>query len=114
MKKIVAILLTGAMLTMAGFSLFSCDDSWKDYVYQEGDFELTIEVDKTEAKVGDEIEITATFKNLSGRDLPILFMDYNEYKKGIEVSDEELTKVNIHRDDFHGEWNYSISPASLS
>jgi transposase len=37
-------------------------------------------------------------------------VDYNEYKKGIEVSEDELSKVNIHRDDFHGDWNYSIIP----
>ena len=37
-------------------------------------------------------------------------VDYNEYKKGIEVSEEELAKVNLSKDDFHGEWNYSISP----
>ena len=37
-------------------------------------------------------------------------VDYNEYKKGIDVSDEELEKVNLHRDAFHGEWNYSIFP----
>ena len=35
-------------------------------------------------------------------------VDYNEYKKGIEVSDEELAKVNLIKDDFHGDWNYSI------
>ena len=38
-------------------------------------------------------------------------VDYNEYKKGIEVSDEELSKVRISRDRFHGDWNYSILPA---
>ena len=38
--------------------------------------------------------------------------DYNEYKKGIKVSDEELALVNLHTDDFHGEWNYSIVPIS--
>jgi hypothetical protein len=26
------------------------------------------------------------------------------------VSDAELAQVNIERDDFHGEWNYTISP----
>ena len=36
-------------------------------------------------------------------------VDYNEYKKGIEVSDEELAKVNLIKDDFHGDWNYSIA-----
>jgi transposase len=38
--------------------------------------------------------------------------DYNEYKKGIEVSDAELAKVNLHKDEFHGDWNYSIAPHS--
>jgi len=37
-------------------------------------------------------------------------VDYNEYKKGIKVSDDELAKVNLIKDDFHGEWNYSIVP----
>jgi transposase len=37
-------------------------------------------------------------------------VDQNEYKKGIEVSDAELEKVNLQKDDFHGDWNYSISP----
>jgi hypothetical protein len=37
-------------------------------------------------------------------------VDYNEYQKGIEVSEEELSKVNIIRDEFHGDWNYSIMP----
>ena len=41
-------------------------------------------------------------------------VDNKEYKKGIEVSNDELTKVNIHRDYFHGEWNYSIYPDSLT
>jgi hypothetical protein len=41
-------------------------------------------------------------------------VDNNEYKKGIEVSDEELQKVNIHRDEFHGDWNYSIVPIPTS
>jgi len=37
-------------------------------------------------------------------------IDHSEYKKGIEVSDQEFAKVNIHKDEFHGEWNYSIAP----
>jgi len=36
--------------------------------------------------------------------------DTQEYKKGIVVSDEELSAVNIKPQDFHGEWNYVISP----
>lgn len=37
-------------------------------------------------------------------------IDNNDYPKGIKVTDEELRKVNIIRDDFHGEWNYTINP----
>jgi len=37
-------------------------------------------------------------------------LDTNTYPKGIQVSDEELGKVQIQRADFHGEWNYTILP----
>jgi len=37
-------------------------------------------------------------------------LDTNAYPKAIKVSDEELAAVNIQRDSFHGEWNYTISP----
>ena len=37
-------------------------------------------------------------------------LDTREYPKGIEVSDAELAAVNIHGDDFHPEWNYTIKP----
>jgi len=37
-------------------------------------------------------------------------LDTNTYETGIEVSDEELARVNITRHDFHGEWNYTIAP----
>jgi len=37
-------------------------------------------------------------------------LDTKKYAKGIKVTDKELKQVNIIRDDFHGEWNYSIHP----
>lgn len=37
-------------------------------------------------------------------------IDRRKYPKGIKVSDEEMTSVQITRDAFHGEWNYVISP----
>ena len=37
-------------------------------------------------------------------------LDTNKYPKGIQVSDEELEKIKIQREDFHGEWNYTILP----
>ena len=36
-------------------------------------------------------------------------LDTNTYPKGIKVPDRELAKVNISRDQFHGEWNYTIA-----
>ncbi|NOQ22587.1 MAG: hypothetical protein GQ565_10420, partial [Candidatus Aegiribacteria sp.] len=29
---------------------------------------------------------------------------------GLKVSDKEMKAINLKRDEFHGEWNYSISP----
>jgi hypothetical protein len=37
-------------------------------------------------------------------------LDTNEYPTKIEVSDDALEQVRLKRHDFHGEWNYSISP----
>ena len=37
-------------------------------------------------------------------------IDANLYPKGIKVADEEMQAINLHRNDFHGEWNYTISP----
>jgi Rhodopirellula transposase DDE domain len=37
-------------------------------------------------------------------------LDQNRYPKGITVSDAEMTMINITRADFHGDWNYTISP----
>jgi hypothetical protein len=37
-------------------------------------------------------------------------LDTNSYQTGIQVTDEELAAVRITRDEFHGEWNYTISP----
>ena len=37
-------------------------------------------------------------------------LDDRPYGIGIKVSDEQLAAVRIKKDDFHGEWNYTISP----
>ena len=37
-------------------------------------------------------------------------LNSNSYPKGIKVSDEEMARLNVTPADFHGEWNYSISP----
>jgi hypothetical protein len=40
--------------------------------------------------------------------------DEGFYPKGIIVSDEEMAAINIVRDEFHGEWNYTIFPSNQS
>jgi transposase len=37
-------------------------------------------------------------------------LDENAYEAGIKVSDAELATIAIERDEFHGEWNYRITP----
>lgn len=37
-------------------------------------------------------------------------LDPNEYERGIKISDEELRSINLSPNDWHGEWNYMISP----
>ncbi|WP_407079788.1 ISAzo13-like element transposase-related protein, partial [Candidatus Hakubella thermalkaliphila] len=37
-------------------------------------------------------------------------VDSNGYPQGIKVTDKELRAVNLTKDAFHGEWNYTIKP----
>ena len=37
-------------------------------------------------------------------------LDETAYEKGIKITDEDMRKINIKQNDFHGEWNYSIFP----
>ena len=37
-------------------------------------------------------------------------LDENKYQTGITVTEEEIEAINIIRKEFHGEWNYTISP----
>lgn len=37
-------------------------------------------------------------------------LDSNAYDTGIEVTDKELAAIQMEKDEFHGEWNYTISP----
>jgi len=39
-------------------------------------------------------------------------LDSADYPKGIVVSDREMDGLNISRDAFHGEWNYTMQPTS--
>ncbi len=37
-------------------------------------------------------------------------LDRGSYPSGIKVSKKEMREIDLRRDDFHGEWNYTISP----
>ena len=37
-------------------------------------------------------------------------VDTKTYEKGIKIKDDNMDKINIKKDEFHGEWNYVISP----
>ena len=52
------------------------------------------------------IAATTTRKGLKVR----AELDSSHYPKGIKVTDDELRAIQIKRDEFHGEWNYSILP----
>jgi hypothetical protein len=39
-------------------------------------------------------------------------LDRRKYAVGRKITDEEMDSVNIVKDDFHGEWNYTIHPQS--
>ena len=41
-------------------------------------------------------------------------LDINRYPKGGAVSDHEMAAINIMRDEFHGDWNYTIRPRNMS
>jgi stage V sporulation protein SpoVS len=54
------------------------------------------------------IAATTTRKGLKVR----AELDSKPYPKGIKVTDEEFAALRILRDEFHGEWNYTITPSN--
>jgi transposase len=40
-------------------------------------------------------------------------LDENVYEPGIKVSDADLATINLKRDEFHGEWNYRVTPRAI-
>ena len=55
------------------------------------------------------INLIATTKTKSGLTVKSS-LDTGLYEKGIKVSDQAIEALNMNRHEFHGEWNYSISP----
>ncbi len=38
-------------------------------------------------------------------------LDKGRYPDGVKISAEQMTRINLHRHLFHGDWNYTIGPA---
>jgi len=38
-------------------------------------------------------------------------LDHRKYPVGRKITDEEFVRINLQRDKFHGEWNYTIFPS---
>ncbi len=60
----------------------------------------------THATIVNLIANTSTKSGLKVR----CILDRKEYPPKIEVTDEQMASIKIKRDDFHGEWNYTIHP----
>jgi hypothetical protein len=39
-------------------------------------------------------------------------LDETVYEKGIQIADAQMKNINIQRDSFHGDWNYTIHPTA--
>jgi hypothetical protein len=40
-------------------------------------------------------------------------VDTNEYVKGLKISDAEMEVLDIEKNAFHGEWNYTLKPHGI-
>ena len=53
------------------------------------------------------IAATTTEKGLQVR----CALDENEYQKGRKITDAEMAALNLGRHEFHGDWNYTLTPS---
>jgi hypothetical protein len=53
------------------------------------------------------VNLIGATKTAKGLSVHCVF-DETIYEKGIMVTDEKFESINISRDNFHGEWNYTI------
>jgi len=38
-------------------------------------------------------------------------LDDRTYETGIKITKKQMAALNLHRHDYHGDWNYTIKPA---
>ena len=41
-------------------------------------------------------------------------LDEGTYETGIKMTNKQIAALNLHRHDFHGDWNYTVAPTSGS
>lgn len=41
-------------------------------------------------------------------------VDSREYQKGVKISDEQMAEIQLTRHEFHGDWNYTVTPRPRS
>ncbi|MCL2255350.1 MAG: hypothetical protein FWC11_00645 [Firmicutes bacterium] len=70
-KRILKLILVAILAMTFAVPMVGCDSYETGYAWSEDSFSLTVEASATEARIGDELEFTATFKNLSGRNLRV-------------------------------------------
>ena len=70
MSKAVKRLIVIGIIVAVLFGAFMISAHNLFYTFDESDFRLTVEVDKTQARVGDTVTVTTTLRNL-GRTLVI-------------------------------------------
>jgi hypothetical protein len=55
------------------------------------------------------VELIGNTKTTTGLTVKVV-IDKNTYEIGKKIADIEFAKINIVRNEFHGEWNYIIKP----
>ena len=55
------------------------------------------------------VQLIANTTNKNGLKI-MAKLDDKTYQKAIQITDTELEKINLEKDEFHGEWNYKILP----
>lgn len=58
------------------------------------------------------INLIKSTKTKTGLSVDAL-LDDNTYPKGIKISDAGMEMINLIRDPFHGEWNYTVMPQNI-
>jgi hypothetical protein len=86
--------LVAELLNAAGYSLQANSQNWRANPLVS--YRVIVEL----------ISATTTKTGLTVR----CELDTGQYPSGIVVSDAEMAAINLKRAEFHGEWNYTISP----